>query len=189
MNILLSAGHNPSARGAEHNGHTEHGVATRWINKIAQIVSQARESVLIVPTGTLTSKVNYINANNAKLALELHFNSDASKRQKGSESLYCPGSSKGKIFADIIQQEFINLNLFQPNRGSKEGWYQMDKPGHIDYKGDIDGDEKIDYFLHKTNCVSIILEPEFIYNIDIIQNNEDAACKAIADGIIKFCNK
>src|SRR4030065_1951420 len=105
MNILLSAGHHERAQGAEFDGITEWVIASRWIVKIAQKLSQAGIMVLVVPSSGLTSKVNYINSNNAKLALELHFNSDTSKKQRGSESLYCPGSSKGKIFADIIQQE------------------------------------------------------------------------------------
>lgn len=189
MNILLSAGHNPAAKGAEHNGFTEWDVATRWVSKIAQIISKAGLPVLTVPTGSLTSKVKYINLNKAKVAVEIHFNSDVSKKQKGSETLYCPGSVKGLEFANIIQQEFVGNGIFQPNRGSKAGWYRMDVPGRVDYKGDVDGDEQIDYFLKETNCVALIVEPEFIYNVDTWMSNEETACKSIADGIIKFYNK
>ena len=61
----------------------------------------------------------------------------------------------------------------------------MDRPGIEDYPGDVEGDEKPDYFLKATKPVALILEPEFIHNRSAIETNRDAACKALAGGILK----
>jgi hypothetical protein len=41
-----------------------------------------------------------------------------------------------------------------------------------------------DYFLAKTNCTALIIEPEFIDNIDILAENQDECCEAIASALI-----
>jgi hypothetical protein len=70
-----------------------------------------------------------------------------------------------------------------PDRGAKEGWYKMDRPGVIDFYGDEDGDEMPDYFLRKTNCPALILEPEFIQQYGHIKNSRKVGTQAIAAAI------
>lgn len=182
--VLLSAGHSPSSKGASYNDFNEYDEATRWVLLLHDLLINTHSfPCATVPTGTLLSKVAHINADPfAKLAIEIHFNSDESKRQHGSETLYMPGSEKGKWAAEIVQAELAGL--FPPSRGAKEGWYRMDKPGHVDYRGDVDGDEAVLYFLRATKPVSLILEPEFIYNRETIETKRDAACAALAAALV-----
>lgn len=181
--ILISAGHHPNAKGAGYNDYYEYDEAVLWASETANLI-RGRVLVDVVPTGPLHKKVEWVNLQKgATLACEIHFNSDESKRQKGSETLYCPGSVNGKMAATLMQGALSGI--FPPSRGAKEGWYRMDKPGHIDYPGDVDGDEVEDYFLKKTNPVALIIEPEFIYNLTVIQDRRHPACAAIADALVK----
>lgn len=173
--ILLSAGHHPAAKGAGYNDHYEYDEAALWASEIANLI-RGRMMVDIVPTGRLPEKIEWINKQkNASLLCEIHFNSDESKRQHGSETLYCPGSTKGKTAAEIVQKALTGI--FPPNRGAKEGYYQMDKS-----KGP-------DAILAKTNCVAMIIEPEFIYNYSVIEERRHPACAAIADALVEVAEK
>ena len=180
--IILSAGHYPESPGtcypADNPHWCEHTEAVDWVNHIAILVRQ-QVKVGIVPTGPLTGKVKWINEqcqrNQVKLAVEIHFNSDESKQAKGSETLYCPGSVKGELLANIIQGALSSI--LPPNRGVKEGWFRMIRPP--------DPRAKKDYFLEKTNCPALIIEPEFIYNRRTIESNQNFACEIIADALIE----
>lgn len=181
--ILLSAGHYPNSPGACNGDYCEYPVAVRWVDRIKDILGDSVD-VDVVPTGTLTEKVKYINSRPATAAVEIHFN--ANIKAYGSETLYAPGSTKGKALAESIQHQFQIRNIFQPNRGAKEGWYRMDRPGIVDYVGDVDGDEVIDYFLRATKCPAVIVEPEFIYNKDRIEQWFFEGCDAITQGILEW---
>ena len=181
--IILSAGHYPSSPGAcypeGNHGWCEYDVAAEWVNTIAAVIRE-QVAVAIVPTGRLSEKVAWINdrcsRHSVSLAMELHFNSDTSKRQKGSETLYCPGSLRGEMMAHIVQGALASI--FPPNRGAKEGWYQ----------GSVEGDRKELYFLKATACPALILEPEFIYNRSTIDANRSIACEIIATALIEAIN-
>ena len=95
------------------------------------------------------------------LAVELHLNGYVSPTVDGTECLYCPNDAISEEWAQRLQDALVD-ELGLRDRGIKEGWYRMDKPGHIDYPGDIDGDEKIDYFLRATDMPAVIVEPCFI---------------------------
>lgn len=182
--IVLSAGHHPQATGASYNGRIEHEEAVRWVGRIASLLAPSHV-VNIVPTGTLEQKVACINRwhqqTPVSIAVEIHFNSDPQHAGRGSETLYCPGSRGGLAAAKIMQDSLGPI--FPPSRGVKEGWYRMDKPGHIDYPGDTDGDEKIDYFLKTTLPVSLIVEPEFIHRATEIDSFWVVGCEVIADAL------
>jgi len=185
--ILLSAGHNSDKRGACNGDYCEHENATKWVNYIQKLI---KPFILtkIVPSGRLVDKVGYINSiQECDIAVEIHFNSNVNA--KGSESLYHPNSKKGKELAENIQDEFENANIFQPNRGVKEGWYKMDHPDVIDYNGDVKGDEVIDYFLRRTRPVAVVIEPDFISQKDRIEEDMELGCRAIADALIKFYHR
>ena len=173
--ILLSAGHNPKAKGACNVDVCEWDIATEWVEEISRQLNIALIPNIIVPTGKLQEKIDFINSKKPTIAMELHFNSNVIAH--GSETLYYPGSKKGKELADLIQKEFSMNEIFQPNRGSKEGYYQMNP------------DNPPDYFLKKSSCTAVIVEPDFMYNIDNIYNNKQLGCISITAGLSKFYYK
>lgn len=180
--ILISAGHNPTAVGACNGDFCEHPEAVKWVNLISAKLNELRVKHEIVPTGSLTKKIRFINDHpGAVIAAEIHFNSNVNAR--GCETLYHPQSRRGKIAAQIVQRSIASL--FPPNRGIKEGWYRQDKPGYVDYPGDVDGDEWLVAFVAKTRCPAIIIEAEFIRNKDIIEANRETACAFIALALVE----
>lgn len=182
--FVLSAGHNPTDKGAhkfDDPSFNEYDQACKWVKLLSSYLTDKGIGVIQVPTGTLSSKIKFINSltDNIKLAIEIHFNSAHNIKAEGSETLYCPGSVKGLHYASRVQK--VLSKHFKPDRGFKEGWYRMDRPGHKDYAGDVDGDEQMDAFLGKTKPVSLILEPEFIHNSGSIINKMDECCMDLAE--------
>jgi len=184
--ILVSAGHNPEAPGACFGKYCEHAEAVKWVDEILnQMESMARR----VPTGTLPEKVQFINDQPlVHAAIEVHFNSDTSHKGHGALCCYDSNKSIAKDLAVAIESRLIPI-FGQHWRGVMEGWYHMDRPGIVDYPGDVDGDEHHLYFLQRTKCPAVILEPEFIYNFLKIESNREAACTAIVDGLLEFYEK
>lgn len=184
--IIISAGHHPSATGASHKGLTEYPETAVWAATIVHILKNTyRTRAKLCPTGTLPDKIRWIKEQNAKegvsLAVELHFNSCEGGGAEGCETLYYPGSELGKQMAELINPAMAALTT--KDRGVKPGWYKMDRPGIIDFYGDVDGDETPDYFLRKTPCPALILEPQFIQEIAWIKRNRLACCRALAEAI------
>lgn len=190
--ILIGAGHYPTEPGAVFppsgtlsNSFVEHDVAASWVPLIAQKIEDYIPVAIVSPQW-LGGKVRFINeyvgVESVHLTAELHFNSDPSHKGRGCETLYCPRSVKGKRAAETMQRYLGSL--ITPDRGAKEGWYRMDLPGHVDYPGDVEGDEKIDYYLKVTNMTALIIEPEFLHNRITIERIKDAACKTIAQALI-----
>jgi len=188
--ILISAGHHKKAKGATFGKFNEYDLAVAWADNIVYILNHGGDKRCIrVPNGTLKEKTYFINAVPEKnIAVEIHFNSAQMWKDqnangvvddgemvhvgRGSETLYYAGSKKGKKAAEMMQDALSKV--FPPNRGAKEGWYQMNPA-----KG-------MDYFLAKTNCVSLIIEPEFIDNIETLIKNMDTGCHAIANGLLEI---
>lgn len=169
MMILVSAGHHPYRKGASYKNWYEYDEAKIWASLISNKLGQYG---MVVPPGLLPEKVDFVNSQSPDLAVEIHFNAamkDGVNVGEGSETLYCPGSMKGRRAAAIVQESVSQI--FRPNRGTKEGWYKMDRN-----KGP-------DYFLAKTRCPALIVEPEFIQHKEKIQDNRDAACAAIAQAL------
>lgn len=182
--ILLSAGHYPAASGACFGDFCEHAEALRWVERTAALIRQ-HARVDLVPAGALAAKVAHVNSYRhepVRVACEIHFNSDPSRKGHGSETLYCPGSVKGRRAAEIVQRALGAV--LPPDRGIKEGWYRMDKPGHEDYPGDVEGDEKPDYFLSATNPMALIVEPAFIHDREMIELMRAEACEALASALL-----
>lgn len=191
--LILSIGHYPAAGGAKWHDLIEHTEIFRWMNFIYGRLSKYNDiSTHLVDVGKLTAKVNQVNeiVRQTKvmravvpiLAVELHFNAAGSTYVSGNETLYYPGSVTGKAAAHKFNDEFIEYAEAQygmhiKNRGAKEGWYWMDRPNVVDYSGDVDGDEKPDYFLRKTSCTSLILEPHFLCELE---GMDDWHCSATA---------
>lgn len=175
--IAISIGHYKEAPGACWNGRCEFELATEWANNIYEEL-RFRTEAWIIATGKLPQKVNAVNALNPILAVEIHFNA-AGGKGRGTETLYAPGSVKGKQVAELVQHGMVQV-MRTKDRGVKEGWYRMDRPGVKDYPGDVEGDEQPDYFLRKTKCPAIIIEPEFIHNYHKYENDVENICSVIA---------
>ena len=83
-----------------------------------------------------------------------------------------PGSKKGHKLAAAIQSKLGQV--MAPDRGIKEGWYKLNPKNGPNI------------FLADTNCPAVIIEPEFINNIDIILKYRESACEAIVAGIKSY---
>lgn len=187
--ILVSAGHHaPADKGACLGTICESDEALSWARLIVQFLHDAQVDVALVPPGPLRAKVHYINSIAPTLAIEIHFNSarDFSYRYvgRGCETLYHPKSPAGRLLAKALLDAIAPI--FPPARGVKEAWYRQDKPGHVDYVGDVEGDEKLDYFVAATTCPAVIVEPQFIHLWQDIRAREMEGCRAIADCLIEL---
>ncbi|RLA43134.1 MAG: hypothetical protein DRR06_12855 [Gammaproteobacteria bacterium] len=171
--IALSIAHNPTAAGADYHGFNEHNESVVWTWLVKSHLEELGYSVVIAPVGGLKQKVAYINKMVACVAIEIHFNGSSNPRVNGCETLYCPGSTNGKRFADTVQTAYA-IFMGNKNRGIKEGWYKMEVGGVADY------------FLRKTKCPALILEPEFISQIHNITSKRFIASNKIADGIAEY---
>jgi len=190
--IFLSAGHYPSKPGASHERFVEHDEAMIWILSLAKELASLGTESLVVPTGILRIKVDFINNRimNGDIAIEIHFNSfkiweDANRdgiitddelkhAGRGCESLYYPGSSRGHEIAEALG--LCLAEFYAPYRGSKEGWYRLNKANGPDF------------FLARTTCPAVILEPEFVHRSEIIISNRDDAIKALAETLKEIEN-
>lgn len=188
--ILLSAGHHPRKTGAHWNGLREFDETEKWVDEIVAYLDQRDIKVVRIPTGTLPEKVQHVNQwtqiDNC-VAAELHFNSAGDIYVQGNETLYYPGSVSGKALATSFNTEFFTRahEHVVKDRGVKEGWYRMDRPGVVDFYGDEDGDEMPDYWLRKTRCPAIILEPCFMCQLEDIGDDWKVVAHAIADALIE----
>lgn len=161
MKVGIGIAHYPEAPGACSGDFCEHAESSVWTTLLSQNLANVNIGCFVADVGKLGQKVKQINAADCDIAIEIHFNGGGDARTRGAETLYCPGSTKGKRLARLIQAELFPA-MKTIDRGIKEGWYKMDRPGVEDYAGDVEGDEKIDYFLRKTNCPAVIIEPNFI---------------------------
>lgn len=184
--ICISAGHHPTKPGACFEGFCEHDEAVKWVNEIC---SHLGDLCVKVPPSTLKEKVAFINVRNPSMAVEIHFNAAQVHKDlnnngevdegemknvgSGALTLYYPGSKKGKRLATEVQT--VLEPIFTRHwDGVMEGWYRMNK------------NFGADYFLAKTKCTSIIVEPEFIHRKDLIQKNREVACFNIAQCLMEF---
>jgi len=169
--IFVSAGHHPEAPGACENGFCEHDEAVRWVAEILKHLDDTEAAA--VPVGSLGSKTRWINARDPLIAVEVHFNSliagQTIEAERGCMTLYCPGSTKGRWAAEVVHSGYAPL--FPPDLGVREGYYRLDpKRGP-------------DWFLAKTRCPALILEPEFIDRREEIAIKRADACYALAEAL------
>lgn len=187
--IAVSIGHHPDRPGFKVHNYSEYSEMAQLAGLLVQKIHRACHKAYMVPTGRLKDKVKFINALGVDMAVELHLNAGGGH---GYETLYCPGSVKGKELAASVNSA-MGLVLNSRNRGIKEGWYKMDLPGVVDYPGDVDGDEVKDYFLAATNCPAIIPEMYFLDNPEErakfigAHGVLDAVAERMAVGLLSCC--
>ncbi|MCK5307049.1 MAG: N-acetylmuramoyl-L-alanine amidase [Zetaproteobacteria bacterium] len=170
--VAVSVAHHPASPGACYIDNTEHAESTIWSDLVEKYLRKRGIEVYRAPVGGLITKVNAINKQYCDLAIEIHFNSSASGKASGCETLYCPGSVAGRAAASTIQRMLVTT-MGNKDRGIKEGWYRMEA-------GSV-----VDYFLRKTNCPALILEPEFIQQWGSLTDRRGSGTKVIAEAIAK----
>lgn len=171
IRVAVSPGHNAGAVGACHEGFCEYPETVIWQGLLAcALLAKGIEVFKVDPDG-LKEKVASINAMTCHMAIEIHFNACGGCGASGAETLYYPGSAKGKEAAQLVQARLCAA-MGNKDRGVKEGYYQMNP------------DNKPDYFLRATNCTALIVEPEFVEHPDKIQAKRAQACEAMAEGIV-----
>lgn len=161
--IFVSAGHHMNSKGLAFKQYNEYDEVKIWQSLI---VNHLGFDAMAVPNGFLKEKVSFINSWSTQndIAVELHLNTGAD--QHGSETLYYPQNVRGLKVAAQIQDDLSEI--LPPNRGASEGHYHMNP---------VYGP---DWFLKTTNCTAVIIQPEFIENMDLIIRKRDAACLKIA---------
>jgi len=167
--IGLSAGHYPEKSGAVHNELIEHELILEWIDRIFDVYDDTYDfdsqepgfDLVPIPVGRLTEKVRFINNHDFDYVIELHFNSVGGRIVSGSETLYMPGSNRGFEFATIVQEN-IAPALQIRDRGIKEGVYWGSRERTLTPL----------YFLRRTNCPAIIIEPEFLQSYNKTMTDE-----------------
>jgi N-acetylmuramoyl-L-alanine amidase len=181
MKIAVSAGHDPRRRGACYGKICEHDLTVSWQQSLLKYLDTA--GVKVPSNLPLRHKIAWINATpDITSAVEIHFNAGSIKA-KGCETLYAPNSRRGMRIAENVQKAISSFCA--PNRGIKEGWYRMDRPGHVDYKGDMEGDEIVDAFLRQTRMPAIIVEPFFIHELTRIDELRETVCEVMAEALIE----
>ena len=176
MSIVLSAGHYPARSGSMNdNGVSEYELTKEWVATVKAAIHSIDPlfGVIVPPPTGLTEKVKFINDTTASLCCEIHFNSNNPKAE-GVETLYYP-STKSKELATVLHNRYAP-NMHNTDRGIKIGYYQQNP-----HKG-------VNYFLAKTRMTSVMLEPEFISNLDNIYKCKDFACFSIAYGLLEYVN-
>lgn len=144
--VALIVGHCSSAPGATNqtNGVSEYLFNKNVVEVLVTLVSKFSECKIITRDKSEKDEVEKVNAYSPDVAFSFHANGFAGEAS-GSEVLYCLGSAKGAIFAPVML-DHIYKALGLRKRGikgikeSERGWY----------------------FLSKTVCPALILEPFFI---------------------------
>ncbi|MCK5609640.1 N-acetylmuramoyl-L-alanine amidase [Candidatus Pacearchaeota archaeon] len=189
--ILISAGHHPNKAGACFEDFCEFDEAARWAKLIHENIGNDKS--MLVPFGVLRNKVAFINERSENsIAVEIHFNSakvwkdlnengivDENEMKnvgRGALTLHYPNSEKGRMLATEVQ---LSMEPFYGRHwnGVMEGYYRMNKKYGVDY------------FLAKTHCPSIIIEPEFIHHKELIQEHREVVCFNIAQTLLESINE
>lgn len=169
--VFLAAGHYPAQPGAGFEGFYEHDEAVRWVARIVEMDADFGY-VVEVPTGDLKSKTRFVNtrAQSSDIAVEIHFNAAANAAGQrvgdGCVTLYMPGSEHGRVLAEECQKALVAA-MQNRDRGTVEGWYRGNR------------ERGAYYFLERTRCPAVILEPEFVHHKDIIVGRREAACRTL----------
>ena len=131
--LFLSIGHNPQKPGASHthkDGTTiiEHFACSIIAAYLFQYLHQHNIKPILVPTGSLRQKANFVNtqASDDDILIEIHLNAFNTKVQ-GTECL--SGQATAKLASNICHNISTLLNI--KNRGVKPPVYHTDKPLYL----------------------------------------------------------
>jgi len=204
VDVIICAGHHEGSEGAsnEKYGNTEYRVGLRLL---PFIMAQLAMKGITYDTvdGTLRHKIDTINADPPRLAIDLHHNADLDhsdphdcddSRGRGCMVVYCPQSS---VYGDKDSEDYsrrrqaalfsnvISGKIFSRNLGARQGWYWGSKS--LDSRG---LPTKTDAFVTQTKCPAFIPEPGYIdnnkYNEEWLEDERGfyALADAISAGIV-----
>ncbi len=180
MKIALSIGHGKRVStagiivydpGAVYYGISEHDICLEIGEMIHTLCSGIPGlDLAMIPVGTLQEKVAHVNALVPDALLELHFNSATDTKVRGVETLYFPGSPKGRKIAVEILGYIANLAALS-SRGIKE-------------REDL-------YILKKTRCPAVVVELEFLSNENVARELKEGFLRqrlayAVSYGLFKL---
>ena len=167
--VIISIGHDANSQGASYGNITEYSYNSNLVEYMKEAVySHPEKSVIFHFVDTTLRhtviKINELVAEYGKdncIAIELHLNSSRSIAH-GCETLYFPFSKTSKKLATRFNDDLYERawHFVGPNRGAKPGWYQGIKNGTLLY------------FLHRTACPALIIEPMFIWQALELTNLE-----------------
>ena len=178
--ILVSAGHHPSAKGAHHGDFYEHDEAVLWRDELVTQLGGMGKAVPVPDADSPMAeaqKAGFINlADDARLAVEIHFNSlDTTQTlpaERGCLTYYYPGSQTGRRMAQQVQE--VMRQYFTPDLGAHDGYVQMNKTMGVIW------------FLATTKCPALIIEPQFIDRKEDIQSKRHDCCVALATVLMEI---
>jgi N-acetylmuramoyl-L-alanine amidase len=105
--VAISAGHSEDNPGAFNHilGLEEHNEANKIVFLFRDIVCEEWE--VIIPSGSLEEKAEFINEYSPDIAIDLHFNSFKDPKVGGTEVLYEKSDKSGKLLAQHIQDSLL----------------------------------------------------------------------------------
>lgn len=160
--VILSAGHEPYARGAEYEGLNEHEICVQLCFYAAAALHNTNEptAVVLVPPDNLHNKILHVNLlstvlakdNAPHFAVEIHCNTAALDSARGVEVFYYkePGPHTNSVQFRMAKRMIGSIAVLGwPSRGPK-----THKQSHHTSLG----------WVAKTKCTALLVEVGFLTN-------------------------
>lgn len=174
MKIVIDPGHGGSDMGAHSKGLQEKNVVLDIAQKLQKLLSSAGHSIKTTRESDvyvdLYERANIANNFNADIFVSIHCNAGNSEQANGTETLYYPGSEKGRMFAGEVQENLLE-KLDRQDRGLKK-------------RGDL-------VVLNSTEMPAVLVEVAFIsHPIErkLLRDEgfRQLAAEAIAEGVEEY---
>lgn len=178
MKIALCPGHSENSPGIKKLGVVEYTECKLIVDTLAKLFKTTHVEVEIV-TGSLIEKVEYINNHKFDLAIEVHLEDHEDKNIRGSSSYYMMRDSNARCLAESLSSACA-LILKSINNGPKVGWFNKISPTSA---ATAKTKPKIDLFLSKINCTSVIVCPFHISNVYEITKYRSLGVDVVAQAI------
>lgn len=147
MKICVNAGHcygeDPGAIGQK--GTQEAYITKQIASHVNRYLKWHGFEVIYVSDKSLAKVCQTSNLNNCDYFISIHCNAAANKEARGTETFYWKGSKAGQKLAKAINDEIVTT-LGTRDRGIKENTSF--------------------YVIKNTKCVAVLVECEFISNLD-----------------------
>lgn len=192
MKIALAPGHSQSFQGVVKNGYREYSECAKIVEQMAPKLT-AQGHIVVVVEGTLKDKVDKINEITPDIALEVHLGNSHHPRISGSRAFFSQNVRQSQYLAEFVLEGVVRT-LGTRNNGSWIGWFKKISPTLVKSgKAPADWKPKIDLFLSKTHCPSILIEPFYLSSVaDVNQfltmRRHDFVAEAIVNGIQLYVN-
>ena len=113
--VGLTAGHHAFDSGAV-NVPLQENLLTLRVLGFAMAFLAEKGIYTVSPTGKLSRKIQELNRHKLDCAVEIHFNSAAATSAQGIESIYHPGSVKGRQLANFLFDKLQDLPFLEGRR-------------------------------------------------------------------------